>query len=720
MGFFKKLFGKNKEEDPVVSNNLQEDESSDSPKFSLDDMNDSMFIHLESKYRHQPFVLRRSSENDRITLGEVLHEVFQIEPDDLQSLAVVASNTMVHVIETSTIVDKEEISKFDLFACILKNKLDGHYTQGMSNDAVLIVQTKSQEIALNITSLGGSPEMKYIRIVLLAPDNAEKDDLRTTQSENAPFVSSFVLSFVEDGYETSLKHFEAVEKGLIAKQQNGEELDDLEREMVHGQLEFQGYGYIGYGKWLFEQSRYYDTYSILKRAYNYMKANIHNAPEDVKEAFYEICALLGICLSKLGREEEAFFFFRVARDGGKVGYCTNYIDSMARLGNASAMWLAMNNMVHTYASVYGENPDTWPEEARDYPIKVSFDLIKYKQLFDSKLEECPRIDTGITIGELLDSLYGVKRYDVLPNMAVFNQIEGKFEDTIEDKDKVYDYLLNADNCFDKTFVLSLSHSPNESKDNGDKSILSSFATLIIVTHKVKAEKEANLMRLDIIRGNYPNNDDRREPVRANVPLFTSLIMGTKSDNTFGANKDECIECFQFADDLHSQNRFLEASKLYKWVFENASNLMKTDMGKAYNTEDRELLGLFFEAAFNAGFCLMELGAMESSSYYLSQAVHSNLYAHAQEYINCLVNTKAPIALDVINEVLSRSTKPDSEEDMQAWKYHMAFLKRRKSYALIDMREYDEAEELLKEMVNDPLCKDFAEGELNYINDIRNK
>lgn len=117
---------------------------------------------------------------------------------------------------------------------------------------------------------------------------------------------------------------------------------------------------------------------------------------------------------------------------------------------------------------------------------------------------------------------------------------------------------------------------------------------------------------------------------------------------------------------------------------------------------------------------MELGAMESSSYYLSQAVHSNLYAHAQEYINCLVNTKAPIALDVINEVLSRSTKPDSEEDMQAWKYHMAFLKRRKSYALIDMSEYDEAEELLKEMINDPLCKDFAEGELNYINDIRNK
>ena len=68
----------------------------------------------------------------------------------------------------------------------------------------------------------------------------------------------------------------------------------------------------------------------------------------------------------------------------------------------------------------------------------------------------------------------------------------------------------------------------------------------------------------------------------------------------------CIECFQFADDLHSQNRFLEASKLYKWVFENASNLMKTDMGKAYNTEDRELLNRRQDRKEDDGTIVIEL------------------------------------------------------------------------------------------------------------------
>lgn len=49
---------------------------------------------------------------------------------------------------------------------------------------------------------------------------------------------------------------------------------------------------------------------------------------------------------------------------------------------------------------------------------------------------------------------------------------------------------------------------------------------------------------------------------------------------------------------------------------------------------------------------------------------------------------------------------------------MAFLKRRKAYILIDKGELSEAERLLKEMIEDPLCKEFAEGELKYIEQLR--
>jgi hypothetical protein len=49
---------------------------------------------------------------------------------------------------------------------------------------------------------------------------------------------------------------------------------------------------------------------------------------------------------------------------------------------------------------------------------------------------------------------------------------------------------------------------------------------------------------------------------------------------------------------------------------------------------------------------------------------------------------------------------------------MAFLKRRKAYILIDKNRLAEAEKLLTEMTNDSLCKDFAEGELKYIEQLK--
>lgn len=720
MSIFKKLFGSNKKNSPDDRKGLRRDDSSESPKFSLNDMMDKQFLHFEAIYRHQHIVIRRSNEENRITLGEILNSLFEIETSQYISLAIVARNTISYEIQTTVTTNIEDIVGFDLFGCILKNRYEGHYTQGMSNEVTLIITTKQQKFVINITSLGGSPEMKYIKLVIISPAEKADDDLRSLQSGNEPVVTSFVLSFVEDGHEEALKKYEKIENNLVFKQKNGEELDDFERELVHGQLEFQGYWYIGYGKWLFEQSRYYDTYSMLSRAYNYMKADIHNAPDDIKEVFYEVCSLIGSSLSKIGREDEALYYFRVARDGGKIDNSINYIESLARLGNATAMRITINIMKQMYADVYGDNPDTWPKEAQDLIQKIYLDLIQYKDLHDANLERYPKVNTQITIGYLLKTLYGVQDYDLLPNMVVYDQKKGVFIGTITEKTEIINYLFNVEDSFDKTFTLALTHSRNDSKSNGDESILANLATLTIMTHKVKSENNLNLMRLDIIRGPYPNDDDRREPVRANIPLYSSLVLGIAESETFGASKEECIKCFQYADQIHHQHRFLEASKLYKWVFENVSDMLKTNKGTAYSLEDEELWELFFESAFNVGFCLMELGSMVSASYYLSQAIHSNIYAHAQEYINCLANTKAPIALDVINEVLANSPKPSSESEIDAWKHHMAFLKRRKSYVLIDYKEYDKAEELLKEMIDDPLCKEFAEGELNYIKEIREK
>jgi tetratricopeptide (TPR) repeat protein len=144
-------------------------------------------------------------------------------------------------------------------------------------------------------------------------------------------------------------------------------------------------------------------------------------------------------------------------------------------------------------------------------------------------------------------------------------------------------------------------------------------------------------------------------------------------------------------------------------------LLKDKTGLKFSDEDDPLLwNIFIESSYRVGFCMMELGKPQVAAYYLEIASKDKDYEHIQEYINCLSNLMDPQALDVVEEVLEHSPMPEDEDGKKKWNYHMAFLKRRKAYIYIDKRRYSEARQLLEEMINDPLSKDFAEGELKYL------
>ena len=117
-----------------------------------------------------------------------------------------------------------------------------------------------------------------------------------------------------------------------------------------------------------------------------------------------------------------------------------------------------------------------------------------------------------------------------------------------------------------------------------------------------------------------------------------------------------------------------------------------------------------------GFCFEELQKHEHALFYLQTASYSWLNTHVQEYINALSNIKDPRALEVIRE--AKRTPFNADPESSEYKFHFAFLNRREAYVLIDQERYDEAESLLKDMLKEPTCKDFAQGELNYIAQLR--
>lgn len=723
MSIFRKLFGSKKAKSDQLDDNTnhQEENHDEKMPFNFDNYLKVKLIRFEATYRYQPFVFRRASEENRITLGEVLDELQQIKKNEIRSLLVLTRQVIANSLSKNRIDDIDEIYSFDLFKGFQQGVNDGHYTEGRSFDYALIVFSKDKNIYVNLTPLGGSKCIKFVRVSICVPDSKiQEDDLRSFQGKHNPLVSSFVLSFVEDGYKEELAYFETIERSATLKQQKGENLDEIEQEYIHGKFEFKGYDYIGYGKWLFNQSRYYDTIATLTRAYNFMRPSVHHYEQNLLDIFQEVCLLLAKCYYELRQREKAWFYCQIAAEytntwepfalRGKI---------LSDLGNASAMTVAEHMQRASYIQDYGEDMSKWPKGNSEVVQTMATYLKIHKQNYDYFLKQNPTVNGIITIGELLNVLLGIERSNILPSMAIIDNNSHDVEEMIDENEKIYDFVLNIKTCQNKSLILALTHS-HARTESDDQSILCHYATLLIATHCVKQTDGRDLMRVDIMRPNFNQDDDKNDlEFRDNRPFKASVILGFVSEDTYGASKDECIKCNAYAQFLMSQNRFVEAAKFSKWSFNNANHLIKDDNG-LFGDIDDEILNLCFDSAYNLGFCLMEIEQTQMSLYYLEIAKQSHSIERTIEYINCLTYAKSPLALKEINELFAIESSPKTVEEKEAWENFQAFLKRRKAYTLIDLKEYGEARSFLAGLLDDPKCKDFALNEINYLNSIERR
>lgn len=720
--FFNKIF-KKKEVDRDTSQERhtlhptpEREFTNEEKMFNFDLMIDKIFIRLESVYRHQEIVVRRATESNRLTLGEVLSQLFDEKITSVRSMAIAYRLAELGTDVSETIMDDaNEIWNYDLFSCILKRKVDDHYSMGMYHETTLVVNCGINTCIMVLTSLGGVDTIKYMRATVLVPDSKNTDDGMSLKTENAPISISFVLSYSELDENPEFAKYDQVENVVKSKQEQHKDLDELEQEFVHGQFEFQGYEYIGYGKWLFGQNRYYDTFSILERAFNYIRMkNLDTQNQDLMAVYYDICNIMGQCLSKMDREDEASYYFKQGAPGISIDEPNRLASSYAKLGNPTAAG-RMNAWMNLAIQKYG-NFENMPEELKQFSVDVPIELAKYKKKADELFSQNPNYKDQVTIGILLKTLMGLNKKNIAPCMFVYDCNNRKFLDRIEDTDNILSFELNKQEQEDKIFILSCNHVHYKTEGDEDKSILCNNAPLVISTHKINGENTTATMRVDIVLCNFANNDDKREFKIINAPLTFTVCLGTSDNLVYTTGKDSLLAAVRKSINYMDEHRHFEAYQLAHWVFECTSNKMKSSMGINYESEDEQLWDIFFEASYRIGFCLMEMNKMNTSAYYLEIASHSKQYLHVQEYINFLSNSKDPQVLSVVENVMKNSPKPKDEKGLKVWSFHMAFLKRRKAYALIEEERYDEAKTFINsEMLDDPLCTEFAQGELNYLN-----
>ena len=146
-----------------------------------------------------------------------------------------------------------------------------------------------------------------------------------------------------------------------------------------------------------------------------------------------------------------------------------------------------------------------------------------------------------------------------------------------------------------------------------------------------------------------------------------------------------------------------------WSWENILPIVRQEK----TSVDKHILDLFYKCAYEIGWNLMDLGKQEEAVCYLEIASKSLDALYIQEYINGLVNLRDPRSLSIINYALSHYPKPKDENLVQRRNAYIA-------YVLIDQGRLNEAELLLQTLIKEPLCQDFAIGELKYIEELKKR
>lgn len=151
-------------------------------------------------------------------------------------------------------------------------------------------------------------------------------------------------------------------------------------------------------------------------------------------------------------------------------------------------------------------------------------------------------------------------------------------------------------------------------------------------------------------------------------------------------------------------------------FETAFHLLKEQwyVGKLSD----EGLQIFYHCCYLIGYCYAEMRLYQKAYFYLDIVWPLKVITYCAEYINCLVNSKDVRANNMIEEELERlDALKDEDFTTEIFDYYR-FLLRRQAHVLTDMHRLDEAEELLKKLLETDGRTEFIQNELDYIKQLR--
>lgn len=214
--------------------------------------------------------------------------------------------------------------------------------------------------------------------------------------------------------------------------------------------------------------------------------------------------------------------------------------------------------------------------------------------------------------------------------------------------------------------------------------------------------------------------------RACYDYMLKEAIDTDSDNLYTLNPVE-LQILSLlnpspARDLFFGNKYFYEKRYYNALLhlERAYEKLNDVFYQLNNYWKKE----FFDVCYKIGYCLCDMGNYSSAIFYLELADTQNYIIYTTEYVNALVNSKDIRAINTIDRTTESVQRQISDAAVNGAEVDEAlanfynFLRRRKGYALIDLGDLNSAEELFKQLANEPSNHDYAVNELKHIEKLR--
>lgn len=377
---------------------------------------------------------------------------------------------------------------------------------------------------------------------------------------------------------------------------------------------------------------------------------------------------------------------------------------------------------------------------REHEIHTQTPAINYRTSRESEA----------TLGEILSHLFDIKQSE-LSQLCINDNGASELvtsSQQIWSRNLLTPYLKD-DLCYPKHVFYSILYRNNiDLNSEDDKSMFSANGSIMIHTSYAGKYKD-HTMYLDVtvcinsspllkdrkykitdgsLYKNFCIAYDFKKHSQAQAEyefVKESVESGTNMDPTSLSQKEWSLLKFLELDlgseyywgkKAFAEHRYLDAI-LY---LENVYNTLCSKWYKKGLTSKE--MSLLTECSFLIGFSYNDLKLYDKAYHYLELSGRSTNKNHKykKEFINCLVNSKNLLSIIYIDDYLQElKNQPDNERSEEDYNFFY-FLLRRKAYILIEMEQLDDAEYILRRLLEKDPDNEIVLKELAFIQNQKKK